>query len=76
MSAALTISFITHTTMVRSLIPVILTTMSLALSSFALAGEEKIKKGFYSYDAMGCMILRECTEGVVEIKSAKDVAKY
>ena len=62
--------------MVRSLIPVILTTMSLALSSFALAGEEKIKKGFYSYDAMGCMILRECTEGVVEIKSAKDVAKY
>ena len=74
MSAQSTISFITHTTMVRSLIPVILTTMSLALSSFALAGEEKIKKGFYSYDAMGCMLLRECKDGVEEVNSMLDVS--
>ena len=33
-------------------------------------------KGWYTYDAMGCMLLRECTEGVVEIKTAKDVGKY
>ena len=33
-------------------------------------------EGWYTMDALGCMILRECTEGVVEIKSAKDVAKY
>jgi len=33
-------------------------------------------KGWYSMDAMGCMILRECTDGVVEIKSAKDIASY
>ena len=74
MSALSTISFITHTTMVRSLIPAILTTMSLALSSFALAGEEKIKKGFYSYDAMGCMLLRECKDGVEEVHSMLDVS--
>ena len=60
--------------MVRSLIPAILTTMSLALSSFALAGEEKIKKGFYSYDAMGCMLLRECKDGVEEVHSMLDVS--
>ena len=60
--------------MVRSLIPAILTTMSLALSSFALAGEENIKKGFYSYDAMGCMLLRECKDGVEEVHSMLDVS--
>jgi len=36
----------------------------------------KPTKGWYTYDAMGCMLLRECTEGVVEIKTAKDVGKY
>jgi len=61
--------------MVRSLIPVILTIMSLGLSNYVLAKEEKIK-GYYTYDAMGCMLLRECTDGVVEIKSAADVGKY
>jgi hypothetical protein len=33
-------------------------------------------KGWYSMDAMGCMILRECTDGVVQIHTAKDVAKH
>ena len=31
-------------------------------------------KGYYTYDAMGCMILRECTEGVVEIHTILDVS--
>ena len=61
--------------MVRSLIPAFLTTISLAFSSVVLANESKIK-GYYTMDAMGCMILRECTDGVVEIKSAADVGKY
>jgi len=61
--------------MVRSLIPAFLTTISLAFSSVALANESKIK-GYYTMDAMGCMILRECNDGVIEIKSYKDVAKY
>lgn len=60
--------------MVRSLIPALLTTAALTLSSFALAGEEKIKKGFYSYDAMGCMLLRECKDGVEEVHSMLDVS--
>ena len=62
--------------MVRSAILALLTTISLGASHVALANEDKITKGFYSMDAMGCMILRECTDGVVEIKTAKDVGKY
>ena len=61
--------------MVRSLIPVILTIMSLGLSNYVLAQEDKIK-GYYTYDAMGCMILQECTDGVVQIKKSKDLSKY
>ena len=49
--------------------------LSIAGAGVALANEAKIK-GYYTMDAMGCMILRECTEGVVEIKTAKDVGKY
>jgi hypothetical protein len=58
--------------MARSLILAILMTMMIPASK---AREADIK-GYYTYDAMGCMILRECTDGVVEIKSAKDVGKY
>ena len=50
--------------MVRSLIPVTLTILSLGLSNFALANESKITKGFYTNDSLGCMLLRECKEGV------------
>ena len=46
-----------------------------AHGSFIAANAEPTK-GWYTYDAMGCMILRECTEGVVQIKNAKDVGKY
>jgi len=52
---------------------------SLALMSslaFPLALKAEPTKGYYTMDAMGCMILRECTDGVVEIKSAADVGKY
>jgi len=48
---------------------------AMSIAGAALANEAKIK-GYYTYDAMGCMILRECTDGVVEIKSAADVGKY
>ena len=60
--------------MVRSLIPAILTTISLSLGSIALANEEKITKGFYSMDAMGCMLLRECTKDVEEVHSLLDIS--
>ena len=32
-------------------------------------------QGYYTMDAMGCMILRECTDGVEEIISIKDISK-
>ena len=41
----------------------------------ALAKESKLKKGFYSMDALGCMMLRECTENVRQIKSIDDIRK-
>ena len=41
----------------------------------ALAGESKLKKGFYTMDSMGCMITRECTKDVRRIKSIDDIRK-
>ena len=41
----------------------------------ALAHESKLKKGFYSMDAMGCMMLRECTENVRRIRSISDIQR-
>jgi len=60
--------------MVRSLIPAILTTLSIAFGGVVLANEEKITKGFYSYDSLGCMILRECTDDVDEVYSMLDIS--
>ena len=60
--------------MVRSLIPLFLTIASLGVANFALANETKLTKGFYSYDAMGCMILRECTDDVQQVSSMLDVS--
>lgn len=30
-------------------------------------------KGFYTMDAMGCMLLRECTDNVRQVRSIKDI---
>ena len=40
----------------------------------ANAGENKITKGYNSMDAMGCMIVRECTKDVKEVFSLLDVS--
>ena len=48
----------------------------LALILSATPAMAEPTKGWYTMDAMGCMILRECTKDVVEIKSAKSIAKY
>jgi len=52
---------------------IVLSTLLTVLATPAMA---KPTKGWYTMDSMGCMILRECTEGVVEIKNASDVGKY
>jgi len=41
----------------------------------AFAKESKLKKGFYTMDATGCMILRECTDNVRRINSIEDIKK-
>ena len=38
--------------------------------------EDKITKGYYTMDAMGCMLLRECKKDVSEIKSIDDLQSY
>ena len=38
-----------------------------------MAGEDKITKGYYSMDAMGCMLLKECTKDVERINSSIDL---
>ena len=60
--------------MVRSTILAILTTLSLGTAHVALANENKITQGFKSYDSMGCMLLRECTDGVDEVFSLLDIS--
>ena len=60
--------------MIRSILATSLAALSLGLSHVALANEDKITKGFYSMDAMGCMLLRECTDDVKEVHSLLDIS--
>ena len=60
--------------MIRSAFIALLTTVSLGTASHVLANEDKITKGFYSMDAMGCMLLRECTKDVEEVYSLLDIS--
>ena len=47
------------------------------LPAIVFANEDKITKGFYTNDAMGCMLLRECTKDVDQVFSLLDVSsKY
>ena len=43
-------------------------------SSISKADDSKITKGYFSDDAMGCMILRECTDGVKQVFSLLDIS--
>ena len=55
----------------------LLSVVSLSTAHIALANEDKITKGFYTMDAMGCMLLKECTNGVDRIYSSGDLrAQY
>ena len=46
----------------------------LLAASPAFAGEDKITKGYNSMDAMGCMLVRECTKDVEEVHSLLDIS--
>ena len=45
-----------------------------SLSVPALADDSKITKGYYTMDSMGCMLTRECTDGVKQISSLLDIS--
>ena len=44
------------------------------LSAPVLADDSKITKGYYTNDSMGCMLLRECTDGVKQVTNLLDVS--
>ena len=44
------------------------------MGNVASAAEDKITKGYYSYDAMGCMLMRECKKDVKEVFSMLDIS--
>ena len=44
-----------------------------SMSVPVLADESKITKGYYTMDAMGCMLLKECTNDVERINSSIDL---
>jgi hypothetical protein len=58
----------------KNFIPAILAAISLGTAHIALANEDKITKGYNSMDAMGCMLLRECTDDVDQVFSLLDVS--
>jgi hypothetical protein len=54
--------------MKRFLLPLLL-----SLAATPALAQDKITKGFNSMDAMGCMLLKECTDGVDKIYSVRDL---
>ena len=58
----------------KRLLTAIFAATSIGMASVALANEDKITKGFYSNDAMGCMLLLECTDDVEEVYSLLDIS--
>ena len=45
-----------------------------ALIAPSRADDSKITKGYHTMDAMGCMLVRECTDGVKEVTSLLDIS--
>jgi hypothetical protein len=47
---------------------------AVSLGTPALADDSKITKGYNTMDSMGCMLLRECTDGVKQVTSLLDIS--
>ena len=45
-----------------------------SLSTPAFADDSKIIKGYNTMDSMGCMLVRDCTDGVKEVNSIVDIS--
>jgi len=46
---------------------------AVSLGTPAFADDSKITKGYYTMDAMGCMLLRECTKDVQKVKDINTI---
>ena len=46
----------------------------ISILSTAAIAEDKITKGYHTMDSMGCMLLRECTDGVEEVTNLLDIS--
>ena len=46
----------------------------LAAASMSVPAMAEPTKGYYTMDAMGCMLLRECTDGVKQVTSLLDIS--
>ena len=58
---------------IRTKLALTLGLVATAMTTAVFAGEEKITKGYYTMDAMGCMLLKECTKDVDRINSSIDL---
>lgn len=41
----------------------------------SIANDSKISRGYFTMDAMGCMLVQECTDNVRQIQSIQDIQK-
>ena len=55
---------------------IIMSFLAAASITAPVLAEPNLTKGFYTMDAMGCMLLRECTDGVKQIFSINDIASH
>ena len=60
--------------MIRHIIAGLLLGMTCGMSVPAIADDSKITKGYYTNDSMGCMLLRECTDGVEQVTNILDIS--
>ena len=56
--------------MIKSIVAML---AAVSLGTPAFADDSKITKGYYTMDAMGCMILRECTKDVQQVKDINTI---
>ena len=60
--------------MIRHIFAGLFLGMSCGMSVPAIADDSKITKGYYTNDSMGCMLLRECTDGVEQVTNILDIS--
>jgi len=56
--------------MIKSIVAML---AAVSLGTPAFADDSKITKGYYTMDAMGCMLLRECTKDVQQVKDINTI---